>query len=141
MTSDSQDLRTRAATVVAVAASVAVGALSLLPWGRSGRVGRSSYRLVTAAERLDVLEGTQRDLARLWYLLPALVAGVWLAAFLGRSRLVGTLALAVGVLALTAAIITIRSPLAVQPAAPLAGVAGGLGALAAIVVLTGRKGG
>jgi hypothetical protein len=141
MTSGSSPKRARTATIVAVGASLAVVALSLLPWGRSGRVGRSSYRLVNAAERLDVLEGTQRDLARLWYLIPALAAGVWLAALLGRRRLAGTLALAVGVLALTAAVITIRSPLEVQPAAPLAGLAGGLGASAAIVLLTGRKGG
>jgi hypothetical protein len=124
--------------VGAVAGSIVVAVASVLPWARSGRAERSSYALVGAAERLGVLSGWERALAPLWYLVPALVAATWLAAVLGRRRLLAALSGAVGLLATSAAVATSRSPLEVLAPARVAGVAGGIALVGAIVVLTAR---
>jgi hypothetical protein len=111
---------------VAVGAALAVALASFLPWSRSGEVTRSSYGLLRAAERLELLPDAYDELAAVWYSVPALVGAAWLAAALGRANLAGTLAALVGVLSLVATIVAIRSPLDLEPAALVAGTAGGV---------------
>jgi hypothetical protein len=113
-------------TVVTVAGALGVAVAAFLPWGGSGDATRSSFELVQAAERLDLLRGGNRQFAAvLWYLLPALVALVWLAATFERPFATAALGAAVGVLAVGGALVVVASPLKVEPGVPIAVLAGG----------------
>ena len=110
---------------MAVAGAVAVALAAFLPWAGSGDATRSSFELVQVAERLDVLDGRNRQLgAVLWYLLPAIVALVWLAATFERPVATAALSASVGVLAIGGAGVVVASPLKAEVGVPIAVVAG-----------------
>lgn len=123
--------RSRSLDVVAAALIVLLGAA--LPWGRSGRVDRSSFELVRLARRLDVLEGATATLAKLWLTAPMAVAAVTVAALSGRRRLAFTLGTVVVVAAVALAIVVHRSP--VLPRYGLYVTMGGAGVLISAVAL------
>lgn len=102
-------LRSRSLDVVAAALIVLLGAA--LPWGRSGRVDRSSFELVRLARRLDVLEGVMATVAKLWLTAPMVVAALTVAAISGQRRLALTLGAVVVAAAVALAIALHRSPL------------------------------
>jgi hypothetical protein len=116
--------RRQFAVIVTVAAALVVVMAAFLPWGRSGEADRSSFELVQAADRLGVLTGRTRHLAVAWYLLPALVALLWIAATLRRPVAVAALGLAAGGLAVAGAAVVLASPLKIGPGVPIAGAAG-----------------
>lgn len=106
-----------------LAASTALVA-AFLPWGRSGQTSRSSFQLIGVADRLDVLQGSARSAAYLWFVLPVLVGLAWLARSVGRSALAASLAATAGLICLAASELTVRSPLAVEYGATIARWAG-----------------
>ena len=99
--------RTSRGAVVATAGTLAVAASSFLPWAESGAATRTSYELVRAAERLDVVTGSAATAARAWYLVPLLAVGTWVGTALGRP-------LAVAALATVVALATVALVLAVK---------------------------
>ncbi len=102
--------------LVATAGSVGLGVAAFLPWGRSGTARRNSFELVQAAERLDLLDGALAGVGALaWFLVPAAVAGVWLAAVLRRPVMAGTLASSVAALGLALAVVVRSSPVRTEP--------------------------
>lgn len=109
----------RAGAVALGAATAALGA-SFLAWGTSGRRARTSYELSRVAERFDLLPPSLEALARLWLLLPVLVGVAWLARARGRDGVAASVCVAVGVLCVVAAGLTMRSPLVTEAGATLA---------------------
>lgn len=97
-------------TVAAVAASGSVVLAYLLPWARSGRVDRSAFALAGTVDLLGLASGPARGalLAAFW-LSPLLAGGVCVAAVLGRPRLAGVLAGAVGAASIAAAVTVLRA--------------------------------
>lgn len=118
---------------MAVAAVGALGVLgtSFMPWARSGSSSRTSYELVAAARRLDVVSGTGATLARGWYLVPLVVAGAWLAAALGRPLVAAVSSAVVGVATLALVVAVKASPLPADTGSNLALAAGVLALLGA----------
>jgi hypothetical protein len=103
-----------ASTAVALVGAVGVLGASFLPWVRSGGAHRTSYELVRAAERLDVVSGRAALVARAWYLLPLVVAAACLAASLGRLRVSLALSAVAGAAATLLAALVGRSPLTTE---------------------------
>ena len=128
-----------AARAVTVAGALAVVTAGFLPWSRSGEAQRNSFELARSAERLDVLTGAAHQAAVAWYLVPALVALLWITATLRWDRAAAGLGAVVGALALAAAALVLRSPLKVEPAVPIAGGAGAV-ALAGALALGASRG-
>lgn len=125
----------RPGVVVATAGAIAVAVTSFLPWATSGRASRTSYELVDAVERLDVLDGVGAAIAPAWYLVPLLAAAAFLAAVLGRTLLVAASAAFVGTAAILFAVAVNSSPLSADvgcAAAVLAGVVSVAGAGVAV---------
>jgi hypothetical protein len=100
-----------AAAWVALAGATGMAIGSFLPWSRSGTVERTSYQLVAAAERLEVLGPRLQAVAVAWYFLLAGVGAAWLAAALHRIRIAAGLCAGSGLLALLFSGATMRSPL------------------------------
>ena len=96
---------------LAVAGAMGVLAASFLPWARSGEAGRTSYEIVAAARRLDVVHGVWATAAAGWYLVPLLVVATGLAAALGRRVATATLSAVVGSAAAGLAAAVEASPL------------------------------
>lgn len=95
----------------------AIVAVSFLPWGLSGSVGRSSYELVDSSRSLGLLdEGTAR-IAPAWFGLPFVAAATVGALATGRRRLAGVLGIAIGLAVLGAALIVKSSPVGVDTGA------------------------
>lgn len=86
-----------------------------LPWGASGRAERTSFALVGVADRIGVLDGAGAVLARAWYLAPAVAAGVWLAAALGRPAVARALAAVLAAGGVALAVVVRRSPVLDRP--------------------------
>jgi len=127
-------------TLVTVAGAVAVAVAAFLPWGGSGEATRTSFELVQVAERLDLLQGRNRQVAAaLWYLLPLVVALVWLAATFDRSVVVAVLGVVVGALAISGAAVVVSSPLKTQPGVPIAVLAGGTAVGGAALIALERR--
>lgn len=86
--------------VVVGAIGVTIGAF--LPWVYSGAASRNSFGVVRAARRLGVVDS---DLLRVvlasWYFVPLFAAVLVLLLVLGRERAAGTMAVLLGVVALT----------------------------------------
>jgi len=81
--------------------SLLFGAVSViglvLPWLSTGERQRSSIDLIGSAGALDVIEGfTKAVVIAMWFLLPMLAAGSFLAFAAGRSRLAASLVLPLG---------------------------------------------
>jgi hypothetical protein len=87
----------RAAIAIGAAGSLTiVGAV--LPWLYSGSRSRSSFDLVAIAQRLGLSpDGWQGFLLRLWPLVPLVCVLATMAAWWGRHRLAGALALVAGI--------------------------------------------
>jgi hypothetical protein len=100
-----------AGPALATAGGLIVVVASFLPWLRTGTVNRSSYAVVRSAELLDLVSGPVAVGLKLWYLVPALAAGVWLAAVVHRRALVVGLGSALGLVALVVAGVVIWAPL------------------------------
>jgi hypothetical protein len=122
-----------------MAATGAVAA-SLLPWVRIGTRERSSYELLAAARRLEVLDrGAERALLVAWRFLPLVVALGWLALFVGRRRLAGAAGLLAGISAIAVSTAVLRAPLLVLRAVPGTTICGGVALLAAVISLLPLK--
>jgi hypothetical protein len=107
----SEMLRRRRAVGLTVGAVVVVAASAALPWARTGRVTRSAFGLARTANEIGALRGVvSRALFVGLAFLPAIAAAAWLAAFLGRRRVVATLGVVAGALALVGAIVVWRAP-------------------------------
>ena len=106
------------------AACLLTAASTFGPWARSGARVRTSYELLDVADRAGVLPSSIAGAAAVWLLVPALAGGVVLAAALARARVVAALAVTLGALVGTGAVLVVRSPLpaagAVGPALVLA---------------------
>ena len=123
---------------MAVAWLGVVVAAAFLPWAASGRAERSSFALFRVADHLDLLpEGWLATLARLWPLVPFAAACAAAAVALGRPRVAGVLALALGAAVVAAAVLVVRSPLPPRVGTWLAMVAGVGAALAGAVAVVG----
>jgi hypothetical protein len=123
------------ACTAAGAALVLVAAF--LPWIHTGARTRDSFHLMRTAELLDVVTGAATFALRAWYLVPALVALVWLAAALDRRRLMAALAAVLVVVTAAAAIVVLRSGVPVARGPDLALLASAV--TAAGLVLTIRS--
>lgn len=100
--------RLRVATVVAVAAAVAVAGSFLLPWARTGRAVRSGFALARTAEVLGLADAVPlRVLVVGVWLTPMLAGLAWTAAVLGRERSAGALAALSGALAVSAGAVVV----------------------------------
>lgn len=132
-----------------VAATVTVAALHA-PWGRSGRVDRTSLEILASAASVEVITGWTRWLALMaWWAVTVLVAASFVGRVVGRRRLadgclVG-LVVPVGVLgALVASspVLATRWGLVVAVvSAAGAGVCGGVAAWRDVTAAKGRDGG
>ena len=103
--------RISGAVITAISAAV-IGLAAYLPWLRTGHVTRNSFQMMRTAELLDVVTGVAAVALRAWYLVPVLVALVWLAAALDRPRLMATLALVLAGATAAVASVVLRSGLA-----------------------------
>ncbi|HEV2068601.1 MAG TPA: hypothetical protein VGR26_02265 [Acidimicrobiales bacterium] len=110
--------------VVAVAGALGVLVASFLPWGRSGGTSRTSYELVDAAGRLEVVSGALAVGVRGWYLVPLLTACTWLAAVRRRLLATATLSALVGSAAVALAVAVKASPVGAEAGTSVALVAG-----------------
>lgn len=109
---------------MAVAGTLGVLGASFLPWAGSGGASRTSYQVLEAARNLEVVSGIWATTARLWYLVPLLVAGTWLAATLQRSLATATLSAVVGSAAVGLAVAVEASPLGAEVGTSVALAAG-----------------
>lgn len=81
------------------------------PWVRTGAAQRTSYEAVRSAARLDLVEGTGAELARvLWPFVPFLACLAVLAIVLERPRLGAVLGGFVGLALVTFAVLVSRVP-------------------------------
>jgi hypothetical protein len=122
----------RVARLSLVASAAATVAASFGPWLRTGGATRSSYEVVQAAERLEVLaSGPQVAISAAWAFLPLLAVLSLLALALGRARLAAGVALVVGLLAVSLAFAVMNAPGSAEW-----GASAGLGAGLALIVAT-----
>lgn len=122
-----------------VGAAVVVGA-SFLPWARSGSAGRTSYGLVRAAERLDLLDGTAATLAMSWYFVPLAAALAFLAAAAGRPLLAVAVAAIVGAAGLAFSAVVQGGPLPADVGSTIAAIGGTMSLVgASVTVVTSRR--
>lgn len=108
-------MRRTYSTPCVVVGSLLVAGFGFLPWGASGRAERSSYALVSVADRLEVLDGWGAVLVKAWYLAPALAAVVWLATALGRTAVARAVAATLALGGVALAIVVRRSPVLDRP--------------------------
>jgi len=108
------------AGLVALASATVVLGVSFLPWATSGSRPRTSYELVGVAVRFDLVPSDLEPFARLWFLVPALVGVGWLAEASGRTSTAAIVCVAVGLLSVVAAALTMQSPLATEAGAVVA---------------------
>ena len=91
-----QEVRRSAPWALSVMAAVAV-AVTFAPWLRTGAARRTSYQVVRAADRLQVLPpGPQAVITVAWAFLPLVAVLAAVAALWGRRRIGAALALLVG---------------------------------------------
>ncbi len=114
---------TRAGPVLATAGAVLVVVASFLVWLQTGAVGRSSYAVVRSAELLGVVQGAPAMVLKIWYLVPALAAGVWLAAITDHRRLVVALGALLAAIAFGVSAAVLHAPVRTGPG-PLVALAG-----------------
>lgn len=129
----------RAGERLAFVGALTAALASFLPWAQSGQSHRNSYELVAVAHRLEVLPAGVAGARVLWYVVPALVAAMFLAWVLERRALASTLAALVGLLSAVAAVLTARSPVSVEGGAVLAGGAGAVAVAGAALRLVGKE--
>lgn len=95
------DLATRFAVVAPTAlgaAAVAAVAVTFAPWLHTGAAHRTSYQMVRAADRLEVLSaGPQTAVSVAWAFLPFVAALAVVAVLVERRRIAAALAVLVGV--------------------------------------------
>lgn len=126
---------------VTVAGALAVVVAAFLPWSASGETTRSSFELLQAADRLDLLSGGPRRVGlTAWYLLPVLVAVVWLTATLDRPVATAVAGTAVAAVALAGAGVVLNSPLKAEAGVPMAVVAAAAALAGAALIVWERKG-
>ena len=94
---------------VTATGAFAIGVVAFLPWLRTGHATRNSFQMMRTAELLDVVTGPTSVALRAWYLVPVLVALVWLAAALERPRIMAALAVALVLATGAAAVVVLRS--------------------------------
>ena len=104
--------RAALSTTVLVGGALVIAVAAFLPWIRSGSAWRSSFGLVRGLELVGFVHGAGARLLDLWYLAPAAVAGIWLAAVAGRRRLLVVLAASLLVGATALAVVVLRAPVA-----------------------------
>jgi len=113
---------------------------SLFPWVRTGARERSSYELIAAARRLDVLTSNiEHALLVAWRFFPLLVALGWLAYVSGRLRLSAAAALVAGAGAVATAIAVARTPLLVLAPVRVTMIFGGVAVVTAVLSLRTAK--
>lgn len=123
--------------VLAAALAVGVG-LTFAPWLRSGSSQRTSYAVVRAADRLDVLGGNGGAVLRSgWSFLPLAAALGVLAVTVGWPRTAAGLAAVVGLAEGLLAFVVMRSPRSADWGA-LGGLAVG-GALVVVALVTALR--
>jgi hypothetical protein len=127
--------RVAAGLVLAVGGAVGVVVGSFLPFARSGSATRTSYEVVRAAERLEVVTGSLATLAKGWYLAPLLAATAWLAAALGRrvTVIASCVILSIAALALGASLTS--SPLRADVGVHIASLSGAVSLLGAAILV------
>jgi hypothetical protein len=125
---------------LAPVAAVAVAGTAFAPWTVSGYAVRHSFATVRSARLLGLGDhAVVTALLGAWYFVPALAAGAGLAAVLGRDRLAGVLAAAVGGAAVGAALVVWRAPVGTGVGVPLALAAGVVAALAGLALAVGDR--
>ena len=131
--------RLRAAGPAVTTAGVVVVAIAaFLPWVSTGTTWRSSFGLVRGLQLIGYADGGIAWLLRIWYFVPALAAGVWLAAFLRARRVLVALASSLVVITVAVASAVVLAPVRIG-LGPWLALAGALAA-AVGVVLTIRHG-
>jgi hypothetical protein len=126
------------ADALCLAATVAVGIASFMPWGKSGEASRSSYEIVVLAVRLDVLPSGTAALAHGWIALPVLTGGALFAWGVGQPALATTLGALVGALGVGFAALIYQSPLVVEAGATIAAIAGVVAIVMAAIAFAAR---
>lgn len=129
----------RRSHLAAVVAGLCVVVASFLPWARTGEVRRSGFGLARAASAAGIAEGWPlRLLIAAWFLMPALVAGAWVAGAFHRGRLVGGLVVTAGLVGIVTGAGVIASP-AEAEFGPAVSIAAGIAAVAGGGRLAGRR--
>jgi hypothetical protein len=128
---------TRSVDVTGPLVVVLIGAV--LPWGRSGTADRSSFELVRVARRLEVLDGAAATVAVLWLALPVVTAVVAIAGASGRRGLAAALGATAAVSTVALAIAVLRSPLIARPGIAVSCVGAGLLLVALAVGAASRR--
>src|SRR2546425_6830511 len=124
---------------VAAAGTVAVIASAFLPWARTGRVVRSGFGLVRAAQAAGLVRGWPlRLLVAGVFLIPVLAVATWVASALSAALLAALFAGTAGAVGMSAAAIVLASPASTEFGAFASLAAGGVTLLAALLVL-GRR--
>jgi hypothetical protein len=113
---------------------------TFLPMARSGAATRTSYEVVAAAERLEVVTGALATVAQGWYLVPLLAVAAWLAAALRASGLLLALCISLLMAVLSLSVVVHRSPLAFTAGAAGAPLAGAVAVVGAARYLWERRG-
>ncbi len=121
------------------AGAVVVTIAAFLPWISTGTTWRSSFGLVRGLELIGYVHGSTAWLLDAWYLVPAMAAGIWLAAFTGQRRVLvvlgSVLVLLVLAVAGTVALAPVRTGIG-----PWLALAGAAAALAGIVMTVRERG-
>jgi hypothetical protein len=126
--------------VVSLVAATCAVAASLLPWVRTGARERSSYELLAAARRLEVLDsGAEHALLVAWRFVPLVVALGWLALALGWRRVAAAAGVIAGIAAIAVSTAVLRAPLFILRAVYGTTICGGVALLAAVVSLRPSK--
>ena len=112
--------------ISAVAGTLGVLGASFLPWARSGSASRTSYEVVEAARRLELVDGVWASLALSWFFVPLLVVCAGLSATLGRPVATATLSAVVGSTAVGLAAAVEASPLDAEVGTSVALAAGAM---------------
>lgn len=112
---------------------------SFLPWASSGERLRDSYELVSVAGRLDLVPSALAGPSRAWSLLPLCTLVTCVAVILRRTWLFATMSLIVGIAFVSLAIVVLRSPLGVEPGAPVGVVAGTSSVIGALIAIVAQR--
>ncbi len=94
--------------VTSVGAAV-IGLAAFLPWLQTGHATRNSFQMIRTAELLDVITGAASVALKTWYLVPLLVAVVWLTAALERTRLTAAVGVVLTVATIVVSAVVLRS--------------------------------
>ncbi len=137
-----RDRWTDRASAACALLAVTTTATTFLPWVDTGARTRTSYDVVTVAERLGVIDPPWAGLSALWYFVPVLCGVVLVAVAVRWNRVGQVAATTLGAIVTAGAVLVVQSPLITGTEVLGAVIGGGctfLAGAAALVVTTVRR--